>query len=289
MKKTFFAVFLAASFFVFQTSAFDWPQKEITSKSFYTFFGHLRGQRFCPSIVFSGSTEIKTVESGRVKIVLSEHDEETDLFESTLGNAVIIEHEDQMMSVYANLDISGQTKRYKLTNAEAGTALGECGNSGWQEGNGLLEFQIIDEKNKAFVNPRILMPHLGDELPLSIKSVSALNVKSGASYDLRTQTTIPSGVYRIYRELQTPAMPYKTTILINGVSVENITYDTLVQEKGKLCTSGKGKYPSEVVYPDEKRHMIGEITIPKGRNRISVEVENISGKSLLSNYILTAY
>ena len=59
-----------ASLFIFSTlslSAFDWPQKEIMSDTFYTYFGQLRGGLTSPSLVFSSSTDIKTSDATKIE------------------------------------------------------------------------------------------------------------------------------------------------------------------------------------------------------------------------------
>lgn len=286
MKKTLaFALTLLTSFLTF---AFDWPQNEIMSDTFFTYFAQLRGSLLSPSLVFSGSTEIKTAEKGYVTMVLSEHDDEPFLFESTLGNAVIEIHEDNLLTVYANLDLQGQEERYLLNAVERATPLGECGNSGWQERNALLEFQVIDLSAKTLVNPRILMPRFGNEHPLNLSNISAVN-KKGAVFDFNSQKRLASGTYLLYADRQEKAMPYKTTVLVNGALADTITYDTMVQIDGRLCTAGKKNYPASVVYPDSKKQLLAEISIPKGKTRITIVMSDILGKEKSLTYTLEVF
>lgn len=286
MKKiSFLSALVLAPFFAF---GFDWPQEEIMSDTFFTYFAHTRGGVINPSLVFSDSGEIKTSSKGTVTAVLSEHDEDSSLFESTLGNAVILVHDDSLMTVYANLNSDDQEKRYELSEVENATPLGTCGSSGWQEGNALLEFQVVDLKAKTLVNPRILMPRFGNELPLEILNLTAIN-KRGAEYNFDTNRRIASGTYFIYCSQQPVSMPYKTTILVNGAIADTITYDALVSIDGKLCTNNKSNYPSSVIYPDKKRQLLGEIAIPKGHNRITISVADILGKEKILTYSVEAY
>lgn len=286
MKK----ILLSLTFFacLFSLTAFDWPQNEIASDSFSVYYGQLRGGLLSPSLVFSGSEEIKSAAAGFVTAVLTEHDEQPMLFESTLGNAAIICHDDNLMTVYANLSAETNELRSSLTEIPNEQPLGTCGNSGWQEGSALLEFQVVDIEAKTFVNPRMLMPRFGNEPVLSIKNVTAVN-KKGVSFDLNTHKTLASGSYYLYRERQKDAMPYKTTVLINGASVDTITYDTLVQVKGKLCTSGRKNYPCSLIYPDSKQHLLAEITIPKGKTKITIVTADILGKEKSLTYTIDAY
>ncbi|MBQ6780089.1 MAG: M23 family metallopeptidase [Treponema sp.] len=285
MKKTGMA---AAAFFICAgLHSFDWPQNAIQSDSFYSYFGQLRGETINTSLIFTDSEEIQAADSGKVLALIGEHSEESDLFESTLGNAVILAHKDNLITVYANLDRENQEARYQMKVAEAGTNLGTCGNTGWQQGQANLEFQVIDTKNKAFINPRILMPRVGKELELTIQNVSAVN-KKGNEYTLGINKRFPSGTYYLYRKRQEVAMPYRTTIFINGAAVENISYDMLVQKEGKLCATGNKFYPAALLYPDANRQLLAEVSLPKGHNVISIVITDILGKETTLTYSMDA-
>ena len=262
--------------------AFDWPQNEIMSDSFYSYFAQLRGGTLSTSLVFSESQEVKAADDGRILAIISEHDED-EMFESTLGNAAILAHNDGLITVYANLDAQNLSSLYEMTEVTTGTSFGETGASSWQKGEGCLEFQVLDVKNRTYVNPRILMPRVGKELPLTIKNVVAVS-KKGVSYDLGTVKTMPSGIYQLYRERQDIAMPYKTTVYINGAVADAITYDTLSEKNGRISVSGKKNYDVNVMYPDDTKAFLGEVTLPKGKNSINVISADILGKEIQITY-----
>lgn len=282
-KAVFFGV-LALS--LSRISAFDWPQNEIMSDSFYSYFGQLRGGTISTSLVFSESKEVKAADSGRVLAVLTEHDED-DLFDSTLGNAVIISHEDKLATVYANLEDENQDELFNTTEIESGTPLGTTSNSGWQTGEACLEFQVLDLKNQTYVNPRILMPRIGNELELTIKNLSAVN-KKGERFDFNATKNLQAGTYLLYRERQEIAMPYKTTVFVNGAAADSITYDTLINKDGRICVNGKKTYSADFVYPNAQSHFLGEITLPRGKNTVSVVVQDILGKEKQLTYTIEA-
>ena len=121
------------------------------------------------------------------------------------------------------------------------------------------------------------MPRIGKELPLTIKNVTAIS-KKGTVYDLGTVKAMPSGVYQLYREKQEIAMPYKSSVLINGAVAESITYDTLTESNGKICASGKKNYDVSIMYPDSEEQFLGEITFTKGKCEITVILADILGK-----------
>lgn len=284
MKKLILGLCAALTFSLI--FSFDWPQNEILSDSFYSYFAQLRGGTIGTSLVFSESKEVKAADSGRILAIISEHDED-ELFESTLGNAAILAHKDDLITVYANLDAENLEELYKLTDVATGTSFGTTGTSSWQQGEGCLEFQVIDTKNKTYINPRILMPRIGKELPLTIKNTVAIN-KKGTSYDLGTVKTMPAGVYQLYRERQDIAMPYKTTVYVNGAVSESLSYDTLSEKNGRISVVGKKNYDVSVVYPDSEKQFLGEITLPKGKDSIMVILSDILGKEKQIVYTVEA-
>lgn len=274
MKKTLIALGALTAFSAL--FAFNWPQNEILSDSFYSYFGQLRGGTTGTSLVFSESKTVKAADDGRILAIISEHDED-ELFESTLGNAAILAHKDALITVYANLDSENLPELYKMSVVKSGTSFGTTGTSSWQEGEGCLEFQVLDTKERAYVNPRILMPRIGKELPLTIKNVVAVN-KKGVSYDLGTIKSMPSGVYMLYREKQDIAMPYKTIVYYNGAVAEALTYDTLSESNGRICVTGKKNYDVSVMYPNKEQQFLGEVTFTKGKAQVTVVAADILGK-----------
>ena len=57
----------AALFIAGQAAAFDWPQTEIESASFYSYFGQLRGGTISSSLVFTESADIKAADGKALK------------------------------------------------------------------------------------------------------------------------------------------------------------------------------------------------------------------------------
>lgn len=287
MKKV--AVFLVSLCFSCSLFAFDWPQEETQADSFYSYFGQLRGSTISSSLIFTDSSDIKSCEDGKVLAVITEHTDDFGWFESTLGNAVILSHNDNISSVYGNIDESSVSENIlSSTDILKGTYLGKSGNSGWQEGTSCLEFQLLDTKNSNAINPRILMPRIGRELELFIQNVTLLD-KKGNSYSLNTQRNIPAGTYYIYRERQEVAVPYRTSISLNGIAYENISYDTLNARNGKLCAQGNEDYSVKILYPDEKKQLLGQVILTRGRLSLSIAVINILGAVRQVNFALDVY
>jgi len=269
--------------------AFDWPQNETLSDSFFSYFGQLRGGTIETSLIFKDSSDVKAADKGTVIATIREHGNDFGWFESTLGNAVIIAHANQLVTVYANLDEETIPANVNsVTPVIAGTPLGTSGNSGWQEGRSCLEFQVLDTKNHSAINPRILMPRTGEELPLSLGELSLTDRNGKTSY-LSVEHTLASGQYSLYRARQSVAVPYHTTVSINGAVVESISYDMLKADSGYLCVSGNKYYSKEVLYPDGRRQLLGQIQLTKGRNTITVAISDILGDKETLSYKLDVF
>ncbi|MBO6176048.1 MAG: M23 family metallopeptidase [Treponema sp.] len=287
MKKIISMAVLTAGFAasgVFgEFSSFDWPQNETAADSFFSYFGQLRGRTISTSLIFNDISDIKAVQNGEHLLTIREHTNDYGWFESTLGNAVFIAHDDDLMCIYGNLDEDSLQKDLPQK-VEPGTFIGKSGNSGWQEGLSCLEFQVLDTKNSNAVNPRIPMPRTGTELPLYATNIT-LKDDNGIYHNPLTEKRLPSGTYSIYKDRQKTAVPAKTTVSINGAAVEHIQFETLCEKNGKLCTSGNKNYSVEELYPDSTKELLAHIPLTPGKNTVGITITNILREN--KNYFFT--
>ncbi len=269
--------------------AFDWPQNSNSTDSFFSYFGQLRGNTLSSSLIFNQNEEIHASDDGNMMIFISEHTNDFGWFESTLGNAIIMSHDDNLATVYANLDEEEIPQSIETLSAiEKGTFLGVSGNSGWQDGSSCLEFQVIDRIKHSSINPRILMPRIGEELPLDIGRIT-LDDANGTTHHLSNERQLQSGYYSVYRTRQEVAMPAKTIIALNGTTVETIQYDTLKESSGKLCAlanNGSKMYSVEQIYPDNDRQLLGNVQLTRGHVALTITVVNILNTARTTTYNL---
>lgn len=263
--------------------AFEWPQEEVTHESFSSVFGQLRNGIFNTSIVFSDPAEIKPCIKGNVVAVVGKNSGEMGWFESPLGNAVILAHEDELLSVYANLETVDIPKG--LTYISADDVIGTSGSSGWQHGQSSLEFQIIDIQKHSVINPRLLLPKLENDPKVHSYGITMVNRK-GEEYDLRTRRSLPAGAYMVYRTREQNFMPYSTTVSVNGAAVETITFDMLGRTDTKLTVSGKKTYNVKDIYPNNTKQFLAEVTLSQGKNTLNISTKNINGEETSLTYIL---
>lgn len=283
MKKVLF--YILSTFLFFSLFGFEWPQENITLESYSSYFGQKRGGLISHSLIFEEPSQIKAAEDGTILAIIIENNDDSDFFPSTLGTAVILSHEDNLQSVYGNFDSSTLTLNdSNETSVDSGTILGESGFTAWQEDKGHLEFQIIDTKNKSAINPKILMPRTENEIPLLLSGIYIEN-KNNVFYDMNAYKTFSSGLYRVYQKKNVVAVPYKTSVSINGVIVDQINYDTIIQENNKICITGKKKYTSSDVYPKENFHLLGEAMFTPGKITLGLSEQDMLGnyKNLVYN------
>jgi hypothetical protein len=287
MKKyTLFTLLLIASFNLF---AYDWPQENVEQTSIKSYFGQKRGEAISTSLVFSDPEPIKCIEDGKILIIMSDESDDSVFFPSTYGTSVILSHDDSLLSVYGNLDKEEVAKSIgEKSELSTGDIIGQPGNSGWQNGTSSLELQIIDTKKATAINPKILITRTNTELPLKLEGI-VLESKSGTKVNLAYQRTIKSGLYKIYQKRNPVACPYKSTVAINGVVVDQISYDTINHENNRLYVSGKKKYTSIDIYPDGELQLLGETMFTAGKSTLGLTLNDFLGKGVQQNFIITVY
>lgn len=288
MKKTVFLIIFLTT--IFSLSAFDWPQQLSEERNnFSQYFGQSRNEAFINSLIFENPDTITAADDGTHLITLDAGLADFGWFQSTLGNAVILEHSNNMMTVYGNLE-EVYTENDDETISK-GTELGISGFSGWQKGKNCLEFQVIDRDRNTIINPFVLMSQLTLKQNMTITNPAAFNrqeQKTAVTNGARVQ----AGVYKLYIDRQKTGMTYQTSVSINGALVETITYDVLIQEENRLCFTGKRNnvsYSYEDIYPDESRQLVAEVIFSKGVNTVSIDVSDIFGNTKNATYRVEVY
>lgn len=286
MKKYLIATSLIITLIISAVFAFNWPVQDISANNIQSYFGQHRGTSISTSFIFEEPGEIKTIGEGKLLIYMME-DINENLFPSTLGNSVIISHNDDIASVYGNLEKSS-IEQYITTKTafSVDEVIGHTGNSGFQVKRSNLEFQIYDSKKGSAINPKVFMPRTNNELPLTISGVAVQN-KNGDFFTLSENKVLESGTYKVYQKRNEIACPYKTRLTINGVEIDSITFDTIHEDNSKVYINGKKKYLGTSVYPDENLQLLGEAVLTPGKISLGLEVENFLGEKKNTSYLLT--
>jgi len=296
MKKLLFSTLIFISAFSLQ--AFEWPVKNIKPESFKSYFAQKRGNTISTSLVLQTLPEkdeedfipeVTNCENGKVLIIMSDFADENDFFPSTLGQAVIISHQDNILSVYGNLDTEVDENLKTAPVISRGISLGKTGNSGWSETTSSLEFKIIDTRKQVAVNPRILLPRIEKEKSFPPSDIIVEN-KDGKRFELNANKSFLSGNYKFYQKRNEALAPMKTTISINGELTNELNFNEVFQKDNKIFISGTSKkYSHSEVYPDSKLLLIGEARIAKGKSVITFENTSNLDEKRMANYAVNIY
>ena len=269
--------------------AFDWPNKNREAGTIISNFGQYRGGTLETSIIFQGQEEVYSSEAGKVILQINESDDAFSGFNSTLGNALILSHAGDIYTVYSNLE------KDSLADYSAGAKtlikgsyLGLSGKSAWKRGQAGLDFQILDLKNKTAINPKLVLPRTGRERKLTIENLF-LQDKNGKLYKLDQVTSLPSESYRIYKNRQTDAVPFETSLSVNGYTVDTISYDSIHEHEGRLCLTGKNEYYAAIIYPDSEKQFLASTRLYRGKNVIAVTLKDITGRTKTTSFEIDVY
>ena len=290
MKKNIAFALIVFIFFSTQSVfSVEWPQEDNSENSIVSYFAQNVSDRMSTSIIFSEPSGVKAIKDGKILIIMSDIEDDSEFFPSSLGSCVILSHEDDLISVYSNLEeASVQEQLHGKSSVTEGQIIGNTGNSGWQKERSCLEFQIIDTQKSSAINPKILLPRIEYEKDYNLNGITLQN-KDGVFYDLKERKNFPSGSYKVYHTRNTIASPYKMTTTINGVIVDEISFDTITMQHGTLYVKGKKQYDSKTIYPNDNLILTGEVMLTPGKSILGLSVENFLGKSKQLNYNLTIY
>lgn len=293
MKKVFYLL-LVLNLLLYPALSFEWPtDSETLSAEYYSYFGQLRGGTISNSLILKDESNVKAWSEGFVTAIINEYEDESVFFPSTLGNVVIIAHKDSILSVYANIDKESIDKKESAVHNEGSIVnakdnIGRTGCSAWQEEINGLEFQIVDTKNNTFINPRTLMPRVGNEIEIHPSGVVLQN-RNGRNFKLSEVEVLPSGVYKVYQKRAVQGVPYRTSIFVNGIVVDELSFNILRQDENFICVSGKKNYSKSILYPSPEIMLVGEASLPVGKNTLRVTLYDMLGKEASANYQVSNY
>lgn len=268
--------FLAA----FPVHCFDWPQQ---SEDVDVLFAQKNGGSFSNGIVFNENAQVKSSDTGKLLITLRSSSD-MGWFDSALGNAVILSHKNQMLTVYGNLEkIDVQNNDDTI---ECGDILGISGHSGWAKyERQCLEFQVLDTKMQAAINPVVLLnaekeSDVQNKVParsrFPLGGLIAVS-RTGNIQNIANGASLKSGTYTLYMNAPAKKMPRAVSVMVNGIVIETTGYDALAQDKNVLCVRGNKSYSFIAIYPDDKSMRLAEVSLSRGKNTIDVLVKDSSG------------
>lgn len=281
MKQSILPAFLLIFSFLTRLHCLEWPVAEIHLVSL---FGQRTEGSMEQGLVLGKAGIVRASGNGKVLITL-EQNNNMNGFPGTLGNAVIVNHDGELLTVYGNLD-SLERVGHQLQ-VESASILGNAGTSGLT-GEGACIFQVIDQVKKTVLNPLLLLPGLKENRDPSIRNVVAVS-SSGQTYSLGSVKSIRQGKYRLYADVTDTVdksgqelAPFRITVILNGGEYRSVPFELIKAEKGNLYL-GTPEYRAAVLYGDPQRIYLGEIVLARGKNDLVILAFDTAGneKSVL--------
>lgn len=265
----------------------NWP---VDNPSFLTMFASPASKAgvFEPGIVLSEEEFAKASQYGK-KLIIIEKKRGLRGFPSALGNAVIIAHEAGLQTVYGGLADEAFTAE---TNIESNSIIGRFGKTACNKQNGII-FQVIDAKEKIFINPIKLLPYhnIKDKLSPIIKNAVLVNEK-GITFDMEAAKYLKQGKYDLYASIKEGVKfinenftPSEISIFVNGITVGRIPFYELESIKGEVYLKNT-KLSAETLYKKEDSIYLGKISLTRGKNEIIISTIDSSQNETKATYSL---
>jgi hypothetical protein len=229
-------------------------------------------------VVFEKAETIRASGYGELLVTLGENRNMSG-FPGTLGNAVVLAHDDGLMTVYGNLDSLDRVADRAEVDSLA--ILGNAGSSAWGEQASAI-FQVGDREKRTKLNPLLVLPPLPDKKGPSIRDVIAV-AANGTVHTLGTAKSMRQGKYRVYADIidsieKNPHdfAPFRVTVQVNGKEYSSIPFELLSEKNGELFLSDP-QFTWNKLYSDPARIYLGELSLTRGRADISIIARDIAG------------
>lgn len=281
-KSIFASILILAAQSIF---AVDWPQPVTETTRFSVDFARPYGGTFSTGIVFEEPFSVNATDTADVLITMTDS-ENLSMFDSPLGNSIIAINEENLMSIYSNLDEIKISEKDEVI--IEGNEIATSGKSGWQKNESGLEFKIADIQSQSVINPLVLLPKILKTQAPHLYNITLVS-KNGISYTLTQNRSIPAGTYSLYFEDYDPQPPFKVTVLLNGKEAETITYNMLKKIGRNLSIDGKRNYSYDVIYPGRNKQLLATASFTKGKTLLVIQTYDLNDNEKNMNYTLDVY
>lgn len=275
MKRLYVCMVLTAMM-VCALPALEWPSD---SQQFVRLFAQCIGlHTFEQGLTFENASVVRTADNG-VLLIRLDTQYRKGAFPSTLGNAFIFLHDDNLQTVYGNLADTGLFRN--RTTAEAQAIIGETGSSGWADLQELI-FQVRDNQNDVYVNPLLLLPPIHDTISPKIYDIILINDQKEV-FAVHKQKKIRQGKYELYAHISdavaaesSPLSPFRVTVFVNGTLLRTIPFETITQKNGDTFL-GNTAFTDTLLYRREGKMYLGNVVLNRGKSDILITARDITG------------
>lgn len=267
--------------------ALEWPSE---SRDFAMLFGQ-RGENyndFSQGLVLKDAGTVQAAEYGKHLITI-ENSRNSARFPSTLGNAVILVHDDGLQTVYGNLQ-SAETFSSRVQ-TESLSFVGRAGDSAWCDKNALI-FQVTDTEKRVFINPLLIMPPVTDTTAPQIQNVFLVNA-AGQTLPLAALKTAKQGSYDLYADVfdrlkkgGLEFAPLRISVLLNGANANLLAFEVLSSTDKEFFLQNN-KIAGSVLYGKKNSMYLGKITVISGKTELTLTARDISGNERTERFVFT--
>lgn len=284
MKKSpLMIVFATALFLTGSLSAFEWPvEKRLLSRT----FGTNDDGQFYPGIeVFGNAQNVGAAYEGEVIFTFGDQGGSDDL-PSGLGSFVVLQHADELRTVYAHLEFSPEDDSYRRV--DQGDLLGVSGSSGWIEGGG-LGFIVLDNENDQLINPLQLLPGIIDKSPPIIQGIW-LQYDGEEPVPVVDNAVYPAGNPKVFittRDISEETSyllsmaPYRVAGYLNGKDIFKVTFVNFRSHNGRLTIYENESLTYDSLYSGRDRWELspGKINLYPGDLILEIMVADTAGNA----------
>ncbi len=256
--------------------AFEWPLKRVILTAT---FCESRGDHFHDGIDLGGG-EQKVFPIANGEVVFEYSNGFYSSLPIGLGNFVVLQHQDEVRSVYCHLK-DGSIKP-GLKRVSRKDSIGIVGDSGHSWGKH-LHLSIIDLETNAFLNPLSLLPPIEDKQVPIIKNVYLKIGNKLEKIEKRLSTksntvTIVAEVYDLREDVSFiwKLAPYSITLYRNGVEKYRLVFDSISKRNGKLTLSNS-EIDFNSVYVGDWKYNLGSIKLLTGENHFLIVARDFRG------------
>jgi len=277
------AALAALTLSVTPLAALEWP---VTPAEPNILFGQRDGGVMSRGLAFPATDTVRAAGNGTVLVTLKEN-RNLSGFPGTLGNAVILVHDEGLATVYGNLAATDRVE--SQTTVESGTVLGPTGTRAWGE-DGESRFEVLDLANKTILNPLMLLPALKDSKAPRVRNVVAVS-ESGQAYTLGTSKYLKQGEYRLFADVgdtmekADELAPFRITVLVNGKERLAMPFEIMKAEAGAVFLS-RPEFSFSRLYEDPDRIFVGAIQFMRGKTDVTLIARDFAGNERSAPFTL---
>ena len=272
---------------LFSLSALEWPTD---TAQFLRLFGQCIGEHtFEQGIAFENAETVRAADNGTLLVALTARNGQG-MFPSTLGNALVLLHNDGLQTIYGNLESATSFGNRVAT--ESNSVIGRTGNSGWGTPHTLL-FQVYDSERNVYINPLLLLPAVTDKTTPQIQNIVLVNDQNIA-LQITGQRTIRQGSYELYAEISDtadigthPFSPFRVSIFVNGTNLRTIPFETITQ-KERESYLGTTAFTDTLLYRRKGSLYLGKIILSRGKTDILITARDITGNEKAERFTIQA-